>query len=149
MPVRGKARWQDASGWRSEEFSVDEADAVNGLWIPTKITEIVGSSSFGPEMPDAVNVIETTVQNIRVGAVTALDLVVEFPEGTEVVDAIDGVGYTIGADGQRTDSNPLFVGNRFVNEPAAPESRGVSWLFLLCVFLVIASFGWHTLRRRS
>ncbi|WP_145944319.1 hypothetical protein [Fuerstiella marisgermanici] len=138
MPVRGEARWEDDNGWRSEEFSVDETQQFDGLWMPTKITEIIGSSSFGDAMPSAVNVIETTAQNIEMGAVTEADVRVVFPEGTEVVDAIEGVAYTIGEGNVRLGGEPLFVGNQIVNISQAPKSTPFPWLIVLNTAIVIS-----------
>ncbi|MEQ9586635.1 MAG: hypothetical protein RJS97_01480 [Parvibaculaceae bacterium] len=150
MPVRGEARWEN-DGWRSEEFSVDEAQQIDGLWLPTTITEIIGSSSFGKTMPNAVNVIETTTQNIKMGAVTEADVRVVFPKGTEVVDAIEGVAYTIGESDVRLGVEPLFVGAGFVNEPEAPESTSFPWLIVIntTVVMLVIVFWLKARRKRT
>jgi hypothetical protein len=112
LPVRGKAYWEEqlpkrGPWWRSEEFSVEASTLVRDVWMPTKLRESVRASSTGP---DRVAVWETEITKIEADTVSPNDLVVPWPEGTEVVDAIKGVAYVIGPDGEHLRERHLVGG---------------------------------------
>ncbi len=75
--------------------------------MPTKLKEIVRASTGDP---NRVAVYETEVHKIEAGTVRPKDLVIEFPEGTEVVDAIQGVTYKTDANGDPVGTVEGLVG---------------------------------------
>ena len=148
MPVRGDARWEESpDSWRTEQFTVKEAEAVDGLWMPMHIVEVVDASSGGESRKGIAGVYEMTVEALEFGNVTEMDLEVVFPAGTEVVNAIEGVTYFLGDAGERLKSQSLFVGNRFVIEEAAPASASFPGLLAVNIAVVAAGIGWFLIRR--
>jgi hypothetical protein len=110
MPVSGKGRWEQPKptgppNWRSEEFTADEAKLVGDVWMPMRLREVIHSSNG---TPGTVNVWETAVDRIELGRVAPADLEVTFPKGTQVVDAIKGVTYHVGEDGQPTKMDRVY-----------------------------------------
>jgi len=153
LPISGKARWDDdknAGMWRTEEFVVLDSQLVGNVWMPMKIRELI-QTNLADEGIFCVNV--TTVQKIEQGTVTEGDLWVEFPPGTKVIHAIEGVTYKIGPNGQRIDTEPLVIGNTFIKaEPEAVTSgSSVSYLFITAnlIALLVAVGLYVRLRRRA
>jgi hypothetical protein len=112
LPVRGKARWEirerDGSlSWREEEFFVEDSRLVRDVSMPTKYRELIRASTLGDEL---VTVWQTDVTKIEAGNVTPKDLDVPLIEGMAVVDAIEGISYTVGPNGQRLGA-PLTPGH--------------------------------------
>ena len=102
LPVRGEAHWNDRReaqpSWRIESFTVESSQLVDGVWMPTKLKEHIRASTG----KGTGNVYDITVTKIEAGNVTPEDLVVEFPSGTQVVDAIKRISYVAGDDGTPT-----------------------------------------------
>ena len=101
LPIQGKGRWETKKSdgklaWRVEEFVVEASRLVGDVWMPTKLRELIGGSPLGE---GKIAVWEIEVESLEAGTVTPEDLVVPFPEGMEIVDAIKGVSYTVGQDG--------------------------------------------------
>jgi len=149
LPVKGKARWDDGSMWRTEEFVVLDAQLVGSVWMPMKIRELIKTD----RSDDGVfNVIVTTVQKIEQGAVTSDDLRVDFPPGTEVVHAIEGIAYKIGPNGERFDTEPLMVGNTFVKaeQEAVQSNTATSYAFIIANLIgLVVVVGFYVRLRRS
>lgn len=143
LPVKGKSRWQKLKSngelaWRSEEFVVEDARVVGNVWMPTKLYELIGASTLGP---DKITVLETEVSSIRSGTVTAKDVEVPFDSGMQVVDAIRGVTYKIGTDGKLSGAEKRLVGARPERNLPAGIANGRSVLrsvFLLVNILALA-----------
>ncbi|MEQ9409318.1 MAG: hypothetical protein RIK87_16400 [Fuerstiella sp.] len=74
--------------------------------MPTTLQEIISTKQ-------AVAVYDITVLTIDRGTVVPKDLKIEFPPGTKVIDAIEGLAYTIVDGGKRIDTAPLMVGAAF------------------------------------
>ena len=101
MPVRGIIRSDVLLGngrniWREERFEVQESHLVSNTWMPVLLKSYVRSSvSRNGRFAGTT----TKVSDMRQGAVAKSDVVMVFPEGAEITDAIDGIGYHIDANG--------------------------------------------------
>jgi hypothetical protein len=108
LPVRGKARGElkqaGRTHWRVDEFTVEESQLVADVWMPTQLRWVINASS---SKQGTCSVHHITVSQIEAGAVRDEDLEVPFEPGMLVVDAIQGVAYTIGPNGGRTHVEPL------------------------------------------
>ena len=82
---------------------------MGDVWMPTKLKEIIAASTGAP---NRVTVYETEVLKIEAGTVRPKDLVIVFPEGTEVVDAIQGVTYKTDANGDPLGTVEGLIGAR-------------------------------------
>ncbi len=127
LPIRGKAhcemkRERARTMWRHEEFSVEDASLVGDVWMPIRLKEMIRASSGSP---DQAAIWETRVNRIEAGKVTAKDLEVPFPEGTEVQDAIHGTFYVVGPGGRRIKERPL-VGARRGRHTSLPRTMAGS-----------------------
>jgi thiol-disulfide isomerase/thioredoxin len=137
LPIQGTAHLETPQSngsllWRSEEFFVEASRLVGGVWMPTKLKEQVCASSTGPEH---IVIWETEVTKIEAGTVTADDLIVLLPEGTEVVDALRGMSFVVGPGGDRSRFRPLLdekarqrAIDALVGKPAPEFPEGATWL---------------------
>jgi hypothetical protein len=110
LPIRGKAQWEsklsDGSPfWREEAFVVERSELVGEVWMPTKLKEYLRASSGDGE--NTISIWEIEVTKIESGKVRPADLEIVFPARMQVVDAIQGESYVVGADGERTRVQPL------------------------------------------
>jgi hypothetical protein len=133
LPIEGKGSWkletsEGETWWRTEEFYVESSQLVGDVWMPTKLKELVGADSLGS---GKVNVWETEVSKIEVGSVKATDLVIPFPKGMNVVDAIKGTAYVVGDEGEMTQVERLVGAGKVVPpEAPPPTTRGISRIML-------------------
>jgi thiol-disulfide isomerase/thioredoxin len=137
LPIEGMAhlevpRSDGSLIWRSEEFFVEASRLVGDVWMPTKLKEQIRASSTGP---DHIAVWETEVTKIGAGTVTADDLIVLLPEGTEVVDALQGMSFVVGPGGDRSKLRPLLdekarqrAIDALVGKSAPEFPEGATWL---------------------
>ncbi len=89
---------------RHIEAEVLESKKVKQWWLPVSVREIVHSDEI---LVGVANVWLTSVQSISCGTVEEDDLVVEFPEGARVIDAIDSNSYSVGANNSKTQIRSL------------------------------------------
>jgi hypothetical protein len=152
LAVSGKARWETAGGknWRTEVFTVEESQLVGDVWMPTKLKELIGGASLGAKV---VNVWETTVTKIEAGKVTAKDVEIPFPKGAEVVDAIKGIAYVVGDNGEPTKVEQLVRGEAVTElppDPTPPSSSSERWRWLILTStIVIVGVGIVLARRNA
>ncbi len=103
LPIRGDSRWDGSPGrdgrpqWRVEKFTVTQSKLVGDVWMPIEMRFAIACSAA--TVP-GFTVYDMTVSKIEGGKVTPADLEVPFTEGMFVVDAIKGVSYKAGPDGQ-------------------------------------------------
>lgn len=143
LPIRGKARWelkQDGkTHWRVDEFTVEESRLVGDVWMPTKLKWLIDTSSGNPR---TCNIYNITVSEIEAGTVRDEDLEVPFDAGMLIVDAIQGMAYTVGPDGERTHVEPLVGAGAL--PPATNRGRTALILMNLGVLLVaVAAYIWR------
>ncbi|GEM_PF-2561010 len=124
LPMHGKAHWESKapngkSLWRTEKFVVEDSQLVGDVFMPTKLRELICGSSGGA---DTVSVLETKVTKIEAGTVKPKDLEITFPKGTEVIDVIKGLSYTVGSNGEPTNVERI-VGARPEFTPPKPPQR--------------------------
>lgn len=91
---------------RMTKFKVLEDKLVGNCWMPTVIEEVVVGDALGREL---ANAFVTRVETISQGTVSESDLLVEFPEGSRVVDAVESLAYSIGDDGTRIKVDELAI----------------------------------------
>ena len=100
LPVHGIGSWERVGDnrriYRRAEFIVGDSKLVSGVWMPTRLREVIEASPI----PGVVNVWETEVVRIEQGKVTPTDLVVSIDEGTTVIDSLKGGSYSADANGQ-------------------------------------------------
>lgn len=77
------------------------------------------------------------VSDVQFNTVKPSDLIVEFPEGTEVVDALKAETYVVGSGGQAVNVEPVFVGNRFADGSVPPKPRATQWFLWVNLALVL------------
>lgn len=123
LPVRGKAGWelrgQDGGmNWRNEEFFVEAEKIVGGVYMPTKYKELIRASTLGAGL---VTVWQTEVSKLEAGNVTPRDLEVPLTEGMEIVNAIEGVAYVIGPNGERLKQRPLIGADQPTSADSASD----------------------------
>ena len=114
LPIRFETLWDaPASGnsprqWQSEKFMVEESRLVGDVWMPVRLREEQAHSAI----PDRITVLETTVSRIEHGTATPADIKVEFTEGTQIVDTIEGVRYVADAQGKPAGPVKLAPGSK-------------------------------------
>ncbi|GHT23047.1 hypothetical protein FACS189419_06460 [Planctomycetales bacterium] len=116
MPIKGKsynegffspkrAERGDKS-WQDRNFTVEKSVLVGSIWMPTHLQEEQTSSVI----PGFCNIFKMEISDIEFGTVTKKDVEIQFPEGAEIVDAIEGVFYKTDANGKpiETTIEPLY-----------------------------------------
>jgi hypothetical protein len=105
--------------------------------MPTKLEESVRASSSSESIEEGrIRFSDTEITELKAGKVTAEELVIPLPKGTQVVDAIRGTGYVIGENGQHLNEKQ-FMGkgagaatikttNPPGKEPGEPRSEHVT-----------------------
>jgi hypothetical protein len=114
LPVQIDTFWEElpklpGSLYRTDKYIVEESKKFDSFWVPIVFRyEILESSSL--EGLDQINVYSSTVSNVEFGTVKQSDVEIVFPEGTEVVDAINGISYKTDARGEPVESTiePLY-----------------------------------------
>ena len=91
MPVRYERLYKRGEAYNSLSMRVAQARQVDGLWVPTKVVQLAGTSA------DTNWETETLyeVSEFTRGTVADKDLEVAFPPGTDVVDMIRRVHYRV------------------------------------------------------
>lgn len=155
VPVRMKIDYRaTADGqeiWRDETVSMEDVREVDGVWIPFKIQSLVRASS----LKEGRCVLENTeVENASMGGVGEGDLVIDFPAGTFVTDAVQGVSYKVGADGKPVGKPTPFHNPEALPAAAASDKSGFTprqVLLLVNVCLLgaaVIGFGFWRIRAR-
>jgi thiol-disulfide isomerase/thioredoxin len=122
LPVEGTAYYEQVRSngktlWRDEKFYVEASTTVvEGVWMPTKLKELIRA---GSGESDRVAIEQTDISDIKAGAVTASDLLVAFPKGTAVVDAIDRVSYVVGEKDEHLRERTLSSADQLLKEGSA------------------------------
>ena len=129
LPIETHGRWEKGDQWRIQEYYVLESKLVGDVWMPTKLQEIRRASLL---RPDEATVYNMTVLSIEQG-VTPEDLVLDFPPGAEVLDAIKGVFYVVGPNGEPTHERALVGMDAVMAAEAAERRANPMWFWLLLV----------------
>jgi hypothetical protein len=135
FPVRGTARWdatlKDGSEvWQTEEFTVEAARQIKDIWMPIELKEIRGSALLPAKF---VNVLVTEVEKIELDTVTAKDLELVFPKGTQVLDRVQRMQYVVGENGEQTHVY------RDSEARGDPSPRGLSRRTAIIIFVLAAA----------
>jgi hypothetical protein len=138
LPVRGTARWEHKLGsnpqWRVDEFTVEASQLVGDVWMPTKLTWIIDTPNG---KPGVCNVHHISISQIEAGTVRDEALEVSFEPGMLIVDAIEGVAYTPGPNGERTRVQTLVGG---AGLPPAP-TKGTLGMGKQATRLILINLG--------
>lgn len=100
LPLKVSSRFSDVlqNGkplWRTEDIFVEDSELVGDVWMPTQFEERISTSSV---VPTRIAKYEIKVLRIKHGDVSSSDLDVPFSKGMQIVDAIKGETYYVGAD---------------------------------------------------
>ncbi|MDR0608481.1 MAG: hypothetical protein LBG58_00035, partial [Planctomycetaceae bacterium] len=112
MPVRGNIRGElvfpdGRTPWWTVEFIVQQSELKNNdIWMPVLLKTIASGSA----QSHTVTVATIKITEMEQGKVTKSDVTFQFPEGTEVTDAIKGVSYKTDTNGEPIESTiqPLY-----------------------------------------
>ncbi len=153
LPICGKAHWETnkfsggITAWRTEVFVVEASKLVGDVWMPMKLKEVIS----GNTLRGKCNVLETKVTKIEWGTVKAQDIEFLFSPGTEVVDAIKGVTYVVGPNGEPTNVQRIGSTRPEFASPKAPNRNKnmVSILIGTGLLIVVAMMiTWKFLGKR-
>ena len=153
MPVRGELRYDKKffDGrlfWHEDSFYVEESLMVGHVWMPTKLKFVTQLSH--PD--DNFNIKKVIVTDISHGTVTKADVTLKFPEGTEVVDAINGISYKTDARGNPIESTiePLYDFDPSHSSMQLPEppDRTLNWVLMVVgIVMIIVGLYIHLKKR--
>ena len=151
LPIRGFGNSKSGLLWQIEGFSVLESHDSDGFWYPVRMREYIVGPGMGPEVAD---VYDTCIAFLESGKVTLHDLTVTFPTGTRVIDAIKGVDYKVGDDGEPLNVESLIgsaSGTVPRNHQAASGWQLPSRLLVIALNIaaLVAIVIWVKMRRGS
>ena len=91
-----KYRANDCERQQYERFEVEDSQQFEGVWLPTRFTDVTLASG-GSQAKPVGNLWETTAENIKVGRVRKEDLELVFPVGTSVHNEVTGDRWVVTA----------------------------------------------------
>jgi len=118
-----------------------------------RLYELLASSSLGDL--DHINIHTLQITDVEFGTVKQSDVEIVFPEGTEVVDAINGTFYKTDARGNPIESTMEYLYDFDPSHAAVPlpepESRTVNYVLMVIgiVLILIALYMMLHQRRRN
>ncbi|MDR1962603.1 MAG: hypothetical protein LBQ50_02360 [Planctomycetaceae bacterium] len=143
MPVRGNIRGDITlsngnSIWWMVEFIVQQSELKNNdIWMPVLLKTIASSNV----QSHAVTVATFKITEMKQGKVTKSDVTFQFPEGTEVIDAIKGVSYKTDANGEPIESTIQALYGLDPSQVKLPElpKRKINIFFIVIGILMIVT----------
>jgi hypothetical protein len=142
MPVRGNIRGDITASngnnvWWTVEFIVQQSELINDIWMPVLLKTIASGSIQSHTLPVAT----IKITEMEQGKVTKDDVTFQFPEGTEVTDAIKGVSYKTDANGELVESTiqPLYGLDPSQVKLPEPPKRKINIVFLVAGVLMIVT----------
>lgn len=146
---------KDPSDKKYERFEVNESKVFDGIWMPTRFTDVTLASGGGLPTPVG-NLWETTAEDIKIGRVKKEDLEVAFPEGALVRDDITGKRWGVGKSEAKVAYNENVGGgpNGLVAQPplaseSSSRQRLVLVIGLSSAIVVLTSVFWYRRVQRS
>jgi hypothetical protein len=142
-------RWERRKDWppgmtpkrfQYTDMWVSEAEEVDSLWVPKVAYQV--SWSEEKRKGDANGVTLITLHEMQIGKATEFDLVVNFPDGTEVIDDFTQKAYVVGKS-----DRPIPLVNLQGIAKHQPK-RAWPWGILLNVAVVVGLVGLLIARRR-
>jgi hypothetical protein len=94
MPVRMDIHYQVHENYNSDLSVVKEGTEVDGFWVPKTVFRRTGTS-VSDGQPEYTYEVSTFTRD----TISDADFEIEFPPGTEVVDAIENIAYRVLPDG--------------------------------------------------
>jgi len=119
--------------WVKIVTEVKEWRQVDDIWFPKKFVREAWCDQYAP---GERGVSEVDLLDIEIGKVQLADLAVPFDEGTRVVDAIRGVQFTIGPDGERLSERTL---GKTLSTDVVEAPKSWRWLTVGINVLVVVS----------
>jgi hypothetical protein len=146
MPIRGSIRGElplpdGRRPWWKENFTVKESVLKDGIWMPVSLENVAGRASSRDSLPKTFSVKEVKITELEHGNVTQSDVTVTFSEGTEVVDAINGISHKTDANGEPIESTiqPLYGLDPSHIKLPEPPKRKINIVFIIAGILLIAT----------
>lgn len=131
----------DKETWWNSQTTLEEPVEVDDVLIPTKITSINRNSGLG-EVVCAKET--TTVQNISIGNVGIDDLLVRFPKGVYVTNAIEQVSYLTNVDGEPADEPvPFYREGESGEAQSSTKTSLFLWLNVVLIAVIAAIVAWR------
>jgi hypothetical protein len=133
----------DGRKWGMDQsYEIKESKLVDGgIWMPTEL-ELYSQASW---VENKINIHRIKVNDISFGKVSSENIDFKYPEGTDVVDVIEGVHYKTDANGEPIESTKEFLYGLDTSKVKLPEKKHepnyvliVSGLllFLIAVYLI-------------
>jgi hypothetical protein len=144
MPIRGELYWTGVieNGhklFKDEKFTVEQSKLVNDVWMPTEI-KITNKTE---RLQKIFSVATIKIVEMEQGKVTQAEVTPHFPEGTEVINIINGVSYKTDAHGEPIESTiePLYgLDPSQVKLPEKKLGKANYVLFVTGLLLVVTAF---------
>ena len=151
MPVKGhyhhSMTFGGVKGWREANFFVEESQPVSNVWMPVSL-KIVSQSVA---IPDKFSIKKVKISDMIHGNVTESDIFLEFPEGTEVTDAINGIAYKTDTKGEPIQSTiePLYGLDPSHARLQVPKpDRTINWMLIAVGVVMILVALYMLLQKR-
>jgi LPXTG-motif cell wall-anchored protein len=151
LPVRCEARWEatfdnNVTTWEEHNFIVNKSELIDNVWMPTEITQFF-KSGFTPNNSTKIIMKILTMESSKV---TKDDIVIKFPIGTEVTDAIQGISYKTNANGEPIESTiqPLYGLDPSQVKLPEPPKRKINIVFIVAGILLIVTALYLLLKKR-
>lgn len=146
-PIYVEEEWGNArerkGNWRRVVTVVTEDKWIGKINMPFAFTRTATGSALGNES-EAIS--EVKVSQIEFGKLTEDDIRLEFPVGTEVIDALKGTTFFVGQDGNRLQEVSLHQNFADFAAETAPRTspwRSISIIAnLIVVFLLLLMLRW-------
>jgi LPXTG-motif cell wall-anchored protein len=143
MPMSGESRWDATivagrTNWEHYSFHVNESKLTGDVWMPTEITQLFKT---GTTLNNSTKM-TMKITDMEHGKVTKKDITIQFPEGTSVADAIDGISYKTDANGEPIESTiePLYgLDPSQVKLPEKKHSKGANYVLIVIGILLIVT----------
>jgi hypothetical protein len=156
LPILVDVYWEELpkssnSMYRMERYTVEESVKFGLAWMPTKLKyELLEAS----QIPNQVHVYTLQLVNVEFGTVKQSDVEIVFPEGTEVVDAINGITYKTDVRGSPIESTVEELYDLDPSQPQLPQpekKRTVNYVLIVIgiIMIIMALYMMYRKRRNA
>ncbi len=110
---------ENAAEWHERIVTIHDAKQIDGVWLPSRVQDAIRSwRSDGGRF----TVWEIELLDASVGNVTHDEIDIEFPPGTEVVDAIAGVNYFTAPEIRKRDIDHVLEESLSIQAKPLPKT---------------------------
>lgn len=152
LPVSIRSRFDETQSngqkfWVEKNLQVENSKIIDGEWMPTAFTE----ESAASWVEGKINVFRVKIEEIKHGKVSDSDVALKFSEGTEVVDAINGIAYKTDASGNPIQSTiePLYGLDPSQMKMPQPKNKTRPILIVVGLFMIIAALYMQFQKRKK